>query len=353
MAGSRATRAATPTRGRPRRPTGRKCPPTKIRQPPGKRLLICVEHCVQPLAVAVDPRLGLRERRAVHRAFLRRRWPYQWIRSLPPVVITTRPNTSSDCSRQAIADVVEMLKRIAARDSEIFSVWRFGITRDSDTPANSANSSGGLATNRSKYDLPRLAPKPAVTLSPIPTSSTLRSVQGDRKSTPINCRPRRPAALRQVEKEVDIRRGQGDEHAAECQNPLEAVEIAVETAARRLLTSASDGFPLRLIIANLARPLSAGGLRMLISRDFTRHAIGGRSLCARLQSVARDCRSRQQDTYAPCRNAPTSRRFCSSAPARSSSARPASSITPARRPARRCARKATRSCWSTPTRPRS
>jgi hypothetical protein len=43
----------------------------------------------------------------------------------------------------------------------------------------------------------------------------------------------------------------------------------------------------------------------------------------------------------------------SSAPARSSSARPASSTTPAPRPARRCARRATGSSWSTPTRRRS
>ena len=40
-------------------------------------------------------------------------------------------------------------------------------------------------------------------------------------------------------------------------------------------------------------------------------------------------------------------RSSSSAPARSSSARPASSTTPACRPARRCARRATRSSWST------
>ena len=43
----------------------------------------------------------------------------------------------------------------------------------------------------------------------------------------------------------------------------------------------------------------------------------------------------------------------SSAPARSSSARPASSTTPAPRPAGCCARRACGSSWSTPTRPRS
>ena len=43
----------------------------------------------------------------------------------------------------------------------------------------------------------------------------------------------------------------------------------------------------------------------------------------------------------------------SSAPARSSSARPASSTTPAPRPAGCCARRASGSSWSTPTRPRS
>ena len=42
--------------------------------------------------------------------------------------------------------------------------------------------------------------------------------------------------------------------------------------------------------------------------------------------------------------ATTSRRSSSSAPARSSSARPPSSTTPARRPARSCSRRATRSC---------
>jgi hypothetical protein len=55
----------------------------------------------------------------------------------------------------------------------------------------------------------------------------------------------------------------------------------------------------------------------------------------------------------PCPNAPTSNPSSSSAPARSSSARPANSITPASRPARRCARRATASSSSTPTRPRS
>ncbi len=43
----------------------------------------------------------------------------------------------------------------------------------------------------------------------------------------------------------------------------------------------------------------------------------------------------------------------SSAPARSSSARPASSTIPAPRPARRCAKRATGSSWSTPIRRRS
>jgi carbamoyl-phosphate synthase small subunit len=47
------------------------------------------------------------------------------------------------------------------------------------------------------------------------------------------------------------------------------------------------------------------------------------------------------------------KQFSSSGPGRSSSARPASSTTPARRRARRCARRATRSSWSTATRPRS
>ena len=48
----------------------------------------------------------------------------------------------------------------------------------------------------------------------------------------------------------------------------------------------------------------------------------------------------------PCRKRKTSRASSSSAPARSSSARPVSSTTPAPRPARRCAKRATKSSWS-------
>ena len=54
-----------------------------------------------------------------------------------------------------------------------------------------------------------------------------------------------------------------------------------------------------------------------------------------------------------CRSAPTSRASWSSARGRSSSARPASSTTPAPRRAGCCARRACGSSWSTPTRPRS
>ncbi len=54
-----------------------------------------------------------------------------------------------------------------------------------------------------------------------------------------------------------------------------------------------------------------------------------------------------------CLSVPTSRASSSSAPARSSSVRPASSTIPAPRPARRCAKRATRSSWSIRIRPRS
>ena len=56
---------------------------------------------------------------------------------------------------------------------------------------------------------------------------------------------------------------------------------------------------------------------------------------------------------ARCHAAPTSTTSWSSAPGRSSSARPASSTTPAPRPAACCAPRACRSAWSTPTRRRS
>ena len=54
-----------------------------------------------------------------------------------------------------------------------------------------------------------------------------------------------------------------------------------------------------------------------------------------------------------CPSATTSSRCWSSGPGRSSSARPASSTTPAPRPAGCCARRASAWCWSTPTRRRS
>lgn len=52
----------------------------------------------------------------------------------------------------------------------------------------------------------------------------------------------------------------------------------------------------------------------------------------------------------PCHVATTSRKFCSSVAARSSSVRPANSITPAPRLAKRSVKRATKSCWSTATR---
>ena len=61
----------------------------------------------------------------------------------------------------------------------------------------------------------------------------------------------------------------------------------------------------------------------------------------------------RQEGRLTCPSAPTSRASWSSAPGRSSSARPASSTTPAPRRAGCCARRACGSSWSTPTRPRS
>src|SRR5882724_8104655 len=116
------------------------------------------------------------------------------MRSFPPVVITTsattfdpttgkRGNCLSICCPEVLPEPARLVN------------CRCGNTVRRDTPFMSADSSGGFVTSLSKYEYPRRAPKPAVTLSPIPTSKHCFSVQVREKEADGISGPAGPAPI--------------------------------------------------------------------------------------------------------------------------------------------------------------